>query len=474
MDGREHVARRREFAREDLCQSLKQDKVLYDSFVNDERLERVRRAREYRQYDHEQALLEGMRSREHEIEIRRRAKDHNERLVREVQDQHEELVRQEKIRQSICESSIELRELEQKLHYAYMNAERAKQIEHKHLAREQDQQREQEYAAQVAKQLEVAAIADSAAELASLERSHNYKETLQKQLADRADRKREDMELFLREKAMVDALVHRIHEEDAAEQQRRLSSQRETRAYIDAYLRDREQWLATERKKVDDENRRIEDFVRQQESRDQERKEHKRAVEQARSRVYESLAENIGRREMERQELNDLRVELAAAELSEREQERDRAEMQRRIQQRINLIEAYQSQIREKRERREKEREEEDIFRQRMLEKLAAEAKLDQLTREKKRAKQLEHKRAVDAMIEQRRHREELERVAEEEDRRKEQELEAFKKRVIEAERQRLLHEHATKLLGFLPKGVFRKEDIAAFDEEFAQRFKRT
>lgn len=37
-------------------------------------------------------------------------------------------------------------------------------------------------------------------------------------------------------------------------------------------------------------------------------------------------------------------------------------------------------------------------------------------------------------------------------ERRNEEEMEQFKKSIIEEERQRLLREHATRLLGYLPK----------------------
>ncbi|KAI9164384.1 mannosyl-oligosaccharide alpha-1,2-mannosidase [Blastocladiella emersonii ATCC 22665] len=474
MESREQANRKREFAREDLVSTLKQDKVLYDTFTNDERLEINRRNREYRKFDEEQALIDELQRQQAETEQRLAAKQRNEETLRQIQEQHEELVRQEKIRQSIRESSVELRELEQKLHYAYMNAERAKQIEHRHLARGQEQQTEHEYAEQVARQLEAAAAAEKAAEETAWRQSRAYKASLQQQLADREDRKREDMEQFLREKAVVDELIQRIHAEDAAEQQRRLAQQRTTRAFIDEYLDDRAKWLAQERSKIEAENARIAEYVAQQDARAAERQEQKRAVDEARSRVYATLAQNIGRKESERQEIEDLRVELAEAEQREREQENDRREMQRRIQQRLDLIDAYKRQIAEKRIRREQEREEEEVFCQRMLAKLAADVRFEQFTREKKRLMQLEHKRAVDAMVEDRRRQLEAERQMDEDERRKEQELEAFKQRVIEHERQRLLRDHAAKLLGYLPKGVFKDEkDLDLFDEEFKRKFKQ-
>merc|ERR1712170_278237 len=73
--------------------------------------------------------------------------------------------------------------------------------------------------------------------------------------------------------------------------------------------------------------------------------------------------------------------------------------------------------------------------------------------------KQAEHKRAVERLLEDRRAQFAADRELELAERRKEQEMDAFRKRIIEEERARLLQQHAPKLLGYLPKGVIRDED---------------
>jgi small-conductance mechanosensitive channel len=87
-----------------------------------------------------------------------------------------------------------------------------------------------------------------------------------------------------------------------------------------------------------------------------------------------------------------------------------------------------------------------------MMEKFAQDEQLEQMNAQRRRMKQLEHKRAVDALVEERRKliQQEYERqIAEQQ---KEQQLEQYRQQVIEQERQRLLHEHASHLLGYLPK----------------------
>ena len=63
-----------------------------------------------------------------------------------------------------------------------------------------------------------------------------------------------------------------------------------------------------------------------------------------------------------------------------------------------------------------------------------------------------EHRRAVEQLIEERRAQFQQEKEAELEERMEEERREAARRQIIEQERQRLLREHATKLLGYLPK----------------------
>lgn len=87
-----------------------------------------------------------------------------------------------------------------------------------------------------------------------------------------------------------------------------------------------------------------------------------------------------------------------------------------------------------------------------MLAKFAEDDRIEQMNAQRRRMKQLEHQRAVEKLLEDRRVQFAHEREADAEARLQEAKLEEFRKRVIEEERQRLLKEHATKLLGYLPK----------------------
>jgi len=91
---------------------------------------------------------------------------------------------------------------------------------------------------------------------------------------------------------------------------------------------------------------------------------------------------------------------------------------------------------------------------------------------QKRRMKQLEHKRTVEALIAERLQKIEQEAQIEREISERERMLQQYRDDVVEQERQRLLQEHAGPLAGYLPKGVFRDaKDLDLFDEEFKRKF---
>ena len=84
--------------------------------------------------------------------------------------------------------------------------------------------------------------------------------------------------------------------------------------------------------------------------------------------------------------------------------------------------------------------------------KFAEDDRIEQMNAAKRRMKQLEHKRAVEQLIEKRKTQFAADRERELDERREEERMENFRKQIIEEERQKLLQEHAMRLLGYLPK----------------------
>jgi CRISPR/Cas system-associated protein Csx1 len=89
------------------------------------------------------------------------------------------------------------------------------------------------------------------------------------------------------------------------------------------------------------------------------------------------------------------------------------------------------------------------------MKKFAEDDRIEQMKQTNRRMKQLEHRRAVDAMVEERRILSSHKGDEEKRQREIEDEISRYKSEVIEQERQRLLLDHASKLAGFLPKVIY-------------------
>eukprot|EP00061_Rhincodon_typus_P017896 g46814.t1 len=128
------------------------------------------------------------------------------------------------------------------------------------------------------------------------------------------------------------------------------------------------------------------------------------------------------------------------------------ADREKQIHQRLELQQTYQDQMAFKQKRIQAEKEEEDELRRKMMAKLAEDDRIEQMNEQKRRMKQLEHKKAVEKMIEDRRKQFEANQQRELERQYEEERKKAALQVIIEEERQKLLKDHASKLLGYLPK----------------------
>merc|ERR1712087_289999 len=117
--------------------------------------------------------------------------------------------------------------------------------------------------------------------------------------------------------------------------------------------------------------------------------------------------------------------------------------------------------------KREEEKKEEDAFRAAMLDKFAEDDRIDMLNAQKRREKQIEHRREIERLLEDRRARFEDERAKEMQEQIDAARVADIRRQIIEEERKRLLAAAAKNLgLRHLPKGVLSNELMIQETEE--------
>ncbi|XP_078734615.1 meiosis-specific nuclear structural protein 1-like isoform X1 [Lampetra fluviatilis] len=467
-------ARQVETQREEQKKWLSEDKQFAASLRSEEQQETRRGIRSLQQEQHEQQQKEAQLKAEEMKLLREQRLEQEERIAREMEKIRLDQIRDEKMRLQIRENSLELRELEAKLKAGYTQREWAAQIAEKRTTLLDTMRHEAESARQMREEYERESQVEQKKAHLRWEQTVRYQQDLEQQLEEKERRKQEGYEEFLREKLMVDEIVRKIYEEDQREIELRLEKQRATQHYIQEFREKREEWKKMEQDKMEEENRKLMEFAHLQERRREDHMAQIREREALKDVLHQQLAERIVTEKQEREELEQIREELLLEEQEEAARQKEIAELEKKIRQRLEWQHTYQEALALKQLHLQAQHEEEEHFRQQMLVKFAEDDRIEQMNVQKKRMKQLEHRRAVQNLIEERRKLSQAEQERELKAQKEADQVEMMRRAIIEEERQKLLKEHAAKLLGFLPKGVFKDDkDLELFDEKFKQTYRK-
>ncbi|NXN24933.1 MNS1 protein, partial [Nycticryphes semicollaris] len=440
----------------------------------EERGGRLRAGRLLAALERERRLEEAVLREEERKRCRALQLERDKGLAAELARLNHERLKDEKMRQQVRENSLELRELEKKLKSAYMNKERAAQIAEKEAIQYEKMKREAEIAQKMKEEYERAIKEESSAELRRNEEKKMYQQELEKQLVEQERKKQEAYKEFLSEKLLIDEIVRKIYEEDQMERQLKLDKIRATQTYIEEFKKEQANWRRRKQEEMEEENRKIIEFANIQRQRQEDWMAKIRDTEEKKQRLQSMIAQNLEREKQKREELEQIRQELYLEEQEETERKKEMAEIEKRIRQRLDLRQTYEEQLALKKILQQAMREEEEVFRQQMLAKLAEDDRIEQLNAQKRRMKQLEHRRAVEKLIEDR-HKQLIEdKERELEERRLEEKRQENILAIVEEERQKLLKEHASKLLGYLPRGIIKDEnDVNMLGEEFRLAYQK-
>ncbi|KAH1184161.1 meiosis-specific nuclear structural protein 1 [Mauremys mutica] len=460
-----------QLAHEKKLERIRQLEVMWDAEepVDQKRLTRLLKDEEY-----ERQMEEAIQKAEENKKLKELQLEQEERLATELARLNYEKLKDEKMRQQIRENSLELRELEKKLKSAYMNKERAVQIAEKEAIRYEKMKRDAEISQKMKEEQERVIMEESSAELRRNKEKILYQQELEKQLEEQEKKKQDAYEEFLKEKLMIDEIVRKIYEEDQMERQLKLEKMRATQRYIEEFKNEQAIWKRKKREEMEEENRKIMEFANMQQQREEDRMAKAQASEERKQKLQNMIAQNLEREQQEREDLEQVRQELYLEEQAEADRKREMAEMEKRIRQRLELRQTYEAQVAFKKIVLQALQEEEEAFRQKMLAKFAEDDRIEQMNAQKRRMKQLEHRKAVEKLIEERHKQFLADKERELEERQLEERRQGNIHAIVEEERQKLLKEHATKLLGYLPRGILKDEDdVNMLGEEFRKAYQK-
>uniref|UniRef100_A0A8D8GT49 Meiosis-specific nuclear structural protein 1 n=1 Tax=Culex pipiens TaxID=7175 RepID=A0A8D8GT49_CULPI len=404
--------------------------------------------------------LQAKKRQEEALEEERQKQLEEEReLALQLHEANRRRINEEKLRQQLRDSNQELRELESKLRAAYVAkgiAAQKAELEARRLEEQLVAQREQEELEKLRlKNLEFIKQCQEEDWKQKLE----LRDTLHAQMKALQQQKQVMYEEFLREKTFLDEICRKLQEERFEEIQRKLELQQRTRREMEYFREAKEIWQERQRLAVADENERIRRYLEARDAEQEVQHRRKLASAKSRERLNEKMVAELQAEFDEARKRENLLQDLYAAELDERQEQRLQRDLEQQLRKRIEARLGIERQLVEIECRRKQQEDEDRRFKEDQLKLWAERDRLDQLSNEKRRLKLMEHRRAIQELLEERRQRRadevkelmQMQSLFEQEEKRREE--------IIEEERIKLLKEHVTALLGFLPPGVLRESD---------------
>merc|ERR1711937_994721 len=423
--------------------SLKKDILIRLATGSEEKAIVKRHLQECHQEERELAIERQIIENEQLRNEREKNEREEEQKRLELERQETEKLRDEKIRQRVREESEEIRQLMAQLDAAYVEKCRKVQLREKEARLEADRKAEAAEGVKADQEMEQYKRSQKATEKAKLIAAEQYQKALMEQVTAREKAKEEAYQQYLKEKKMIDDVVHKIFDEDERQREEERQKKIEVRRFIEEFKEQHRLWNENEKARLHGEADKIKSSEEEQQRRNLERSAKKHEEVSAKLQVQQQLADVLAKVQEEKDQFEAVQLELYCNEQEEKAQQSEREEKEKRMKDRLEIQRQQMCQMKQKSERKAAVAAEEEAYRQQMMDKFAYDDKIEQMNAHKRRMKQQEHKREVEQLIEE--------------------------------ERKKLLDEHAQTLLGFLPKGIMRDTgDVNRLGPEFSDRYKPT
>ncbi|KAK7789253.1 hypothetical protein R5R35_005608 [Gryllus longicercus] len=410
-----------------------------------------------------------MKAKEAEI-VRRCELEQEERLAQQIDFMKRQELREIKLRQRLRENCVELRELERKLKAAYGTKELLAQCAEKKAAEALEKKYEKE-AYDVLKDSwakEDEKIRKMQKE--DLIKRFQFRQELQDQLIEAEKKRQKAYYDFLQEKHLIDEITAKILEEDCKREEEKFLSQARAREEIAMFMKQREAERRKRKTEMEEEDKRYIRYLEQRAIHDEEVRRLMEEKKAKREDLRYKLGLQLYEQEMRKLEHTEMWLELREAQARSASEAQQRSELENELRRRLELREMSMLQKGDKEQKRREEEEDDRRWRDEMLAKFAEDDRLEQLTNQKRWQMQREYAQAIQKLMEDRRAARAEEKQLLLKEREQEECLEAQRRKMIEEERQRMLREHAVALLGHLPRGVLREEDLPLLGCDLANK----
>ncbi|KAL8450600.1 hypothetical protein Emed_002472 [Eimeria media] len=369
---------------------------VFNSARSDARVEALRRRRATEADLRELALDMAFTVEEQQMQQKVKGEELQARIASQLEKQQQERQIAELQKQQICMESAELRKLKEQLTAAQVNRERAAQVLERQL-RDAD-------AALIDARLDLEMEEKRLAECEESRRKELDRRLQQRRIgcdlvaqieARERARQEEKASEYEREKQQVGEVVASLLKE-LEDEKRQIMERRQRHADIfEETTRERaRQKQLSQEQKIREENE-IKEYLEMQRQRAEDLAREKELVRKEKARVLNELLQSQIQKQQEQTDYAQLVADLYEYEREEQERRKEEAQRQKREEEKALLSVAFKEQMEEKERKRQASLAEEAQFRRELYAKFAKEAKLEQLSQQKRMQAISEHNRQV-------------------------------------------------------------------------------
>merc|ERR1719421_2639964 len=404
---------------------LKEHSILAGHGKSDLRVEGLRRERaqeeERREFFNDYMYVKG----EQDKARRAQVSEMEARLASEIEQRKAKEIREQMEKKRICDSSEELRSLKEKLHAAQVNKQRAAQLLEHQVRMEEEKTRDTLICEVMENERMEHQELERKLEIEKAKQRERVKRINQEQIAQKEALRQEAFDEYVKERQQVQEVVDAINHEDEMEAAARRQKQMETREMLRQFAIENEQRRKDMEQRERDENVAIEEYARMKREHEERVAAEKAAVEEEKRRILGAQIGKMMAANKEAEELEQLRNDLHFQELEAEHRRREELQVRKKLEDRVEMMRAYESQMKLKEEKKLMDREEEERFRAQLMAKFAEDDRIEQLNDQKRRMKIQKHKRECERLLKEKHALYEAEREAEVEEQRKGREEEA-------------------------------------------------
>eukprot|EP00088_Acartia_fossae_P005638 TRINITY_DN12547_c0_g1_i3.p1 TRINITY_DN12547_c0_g1~~TRINITY_DN12547_c0_g1_i3.p1 ORF type:complete len:385 (-),score=106.21 TRINITY_DN12547_c0_g1_i3:21-1175(-) len=370
------------------------------------------------------------------------------------------------MRKKIVQGSPELRQLAAQLEQAYINKERPAQVAERKLQRQEDE-REQQIENDRLEQQRINNIKLENEEIRDGNiRRLRYQKELDEQLQLIQAERNKIFQQFLAEKSMIDAVIAKLQRENQQNMIRKMEEKRENQNKIQMFVDSQRIWRERESEKAAIEEANIKRFIEAKDARDQMNLEREKSQRLIKNENVLKLAEKIAEQDREKLERERILLELQQIRQEEEQRRKDELELELEFKKKLNLRDANMLATQFRNDRLQKERDDEERWKQKMMEKFAEDDKIEQMNAQKRRMKREEHRRAVLELLELRKQNRAAEKEEEHNMRMNLDREQEKHQQILEEERKRILSAHLETLKDYIPKGVISQNELHQLSEQ--------